>query len=113
LQSYDVSAVADRQPNVRIRWVMGPTNASTAYCGWNIDDIEIWGIQVPQYQSGDLNCDGAINAFDIDPFTLALTDPAGYAAAYPNCDIDLADINADGQVNAFDIDPFVDLLTGE
>jgi murein tripeptide amidase MpaA len=112
LQSYDISAIADRQPNVRIRWVMGPTNASTAYCGWNIDDIEIWGIQVPQYQPGDLNCDGSINAFDIDPFTLALTDPAGYAAAYPNCDIDLADINADGQVNAFDIDPFVDLLTG-
>ena len=59
---------------------------------------------------GDLNCDGVLNAFDIDPFVLALTDPAGYAAAWPNCDRMLADINGDGVVNAFDIDPFVDLI---
>ena len=61
---------------------------------------------------GDLNCDGFINAFDIDPFVLALTDPAGYAAAFPDCNRLQADINGDGQVNGFDIDPFVELLTG-
>jgi hypothetical protein len=61
---------------------------------------------------GDLNCDGAVNAFDIDPFVLALTDPTGYAAAFPDCDQRLADANGDGAVNAFDIDPFVLLLTG-
>jgi aminopeptidase N len=60
---------------------------------------------------GDLNCDGAVNAFDIDPFVLALTDPAGYAAAYPNCDILNADTDCDGAVNAFEIDPFVLCLT--
>jgi hypothetical protein len=64
------------------------------------------------FDLGDLNCDGSVNAFDIDPFVLALTDPAGYAAAWPDCDIMLADINGDGEVNAFDIDPFVELLTG-
>jgi hypothetical protein len=61
---------------------------------------------------GDLNCDGAVNTFDIDPFVLALTNPAAYAAAHPDCDFMLADINGDGLVNAFDIDPFVLLLTG-
>jgi len=61
---------------------------------------------------GDLNCDGLVNAFDIDPFVLALTNPAAYALAFPACDIALADINGDGVVNAFDIDPFVVLLTG-
>jgi hypothetical protein len=61
---------------------------------------------------GDLNCDGLINAFDIDPFVLALTDPEAYALAYPDCDYMLADINGDGLVNAFDIDPFVMILTG-
>ena len=61
---------------------------------------------------GDLNCDTVLNAFDIDPFVLALTNPDGYAAAYPDCDRMLADINADGVVDAFDIDPFVELLTG-
>ena len=61
---------------------------------------------------GDLNCDGVLNSFDIDPFVLALTDPVGYEAAYPACDRMLADCNDDGDVNSFDIDPFVNLLTG-
>jgi hypothetical protein len=64
------------------------------------------------YGLGDLNCDGLVNAFDIDPFVLALIDPDAYALAYPDCDYMLADINGDGAVNAFDIDPFVLLLTG-
>ncbi len=64
------------------------------------------------FDVGDLNCDGLINAFDIDPFVLALTDPELYAEMYPDCDYMLADINGDGLVNAFDIDPFVQLLTG-
>jgi probable HAF family extracellular repeat protein len=61
---------------------------------------------------GDLNCDGLVNSFDIDPFVLALTNPAGYANAFPNCDIRRADVNGDGLVNSFDIDPFVTLLIG-
>jgi len=60
---------------------------------------------------GDLNCDGKINFFDIDPFVLALTNPGKYAQKFPNCDRLLADINGDGKLNNFDIDPFVELLT--
>ncbi len=59
---------------------------------------------------GDLNCDGLVNPFDIDPFVLALTDPAAYAVAYPRCHILNADCNVDGAVNPFDIDAFVGLL---
>lgn len=73
-----------------------------------ISEVEIFGGPM----LGDLNCDGVINNFDIDPFVLSLTDPAGYAAQYPDCNITLADINGDGAVNNFDIDPFVALLTG-
>jgi hypothetical protein len=65
------------------------------------------------FERGDLNCDGAINTFDIDPFVLALTDPAAYAEAFGGCDVLNADINQDGVVNTFDIDPFVLLLTGK
>ena len=64
------------------------------------------------FQVGDLNCDDAVNVFDIDPFVLALVDPSGYAAQHPDCDVLLADTNYDGAVNVFDIDPFVTLLTG-
>jgi len=60
---------------------------------------------------GDLNCDGVVNNFDIDPFVLALTDPAEYAKRFPRCDRMLADCNGDGVVDNFDIDPFVKLLT--
>jgi hypothetical protein len=62
---------------------------------------------------GDLNCDGAVNGYDIDPFVLALTDPEAYAGQWPECDYMLADINGDGAVNGYDIDPFVAVLTGE
>jgi PKD repeat protein len=41
--SYDISGIADGQATVYIRWVMGPTDSSVTYGGWNIDDIEIWG----------------------------------------------------------------------
>jgi len=113
-QRFNISAIADGQPNVYLRWTMGPTNGTITYCGWNIDDVVVWGADpagCPQLL-GDLNCDDLVNAFDIDPFVLALTDSAAYALAYPDCDYMLADINGDGLVNAFDIDPFVQLLTG-
>jgi hypothetical protein len=60
---------------------------------------------------GDLNCDGVVNGYDIDPFVLALTDPEEYYRLYPECDHMLADINCDGLVNGYDIDPFVECLT--
>ena len=43
---------------------------------------------------------------------LALFDPSGYAAQYPNCDINSADINGDGSIDSFDIEPFLQLLFG-
>ncbi len=61
---------------------------------------------------GDLNCDGAVNGGDIDPFFLALGDPAGYAAAFPDCEILLGDMNGDGSLNGGDIDPFFACLGG-
>jgi hypothetical protein len=60
---------------------------------------------------GDLNCDGSVDFDDIDPFVLALTDPAGYPIQYPNCNIMNGDCNRDGLVGFDDIDPFVALLS--
>ena len=61
---------------------------------------------------GDMNCDGMISFADINPFVLALTGPAAYAARYPNCDYSVGDINDDGVVSFADINPFVRLLSG-
>ncbi|MGE3180228.1 MAG: FG-GAP-like repeat-containing protein [Phycisphaerae bacterium] len=60
---------------------------------------------------GDMNCDGVISVSDIAPFVLALTDPAGYAASFPDCDINNADVNGDDTISVGDIGPFVALLT--
>ncbi len=64
------------------------------------------------WRAGDVNCDGVTDAFDIEPFILALTDPVGYGNQFPNCDVDTADINGDGAVDAFDIEPFIEVLVG-
>jgi hypothetical protein len=41
-QFVDISSLADGN-GVYIRFVMGATDASGQYCGWNIDDISLWG----------------------------------------------------------------------
>lgn len=63
--------------------------------------------------AGDLNGDGRVNSFDIDPFVLALSDESAYHVQFPNVDrLCAGDINRDERMNSFDIDPFVTLLVG-
>ena len=64
------------------------------------------------FTCGDLNCDGRFDGADIDPFFLALGDPAAYGLRFPDCNRELADMNADGQVNGADIDVFFECLGG-
>jgi hypothetical protein len=110
----DVSAVADNKPSVLLRWTMGPTDTAWQYCGWNIEDVQLTSLvcQSP-WLPGDLNCDGAVNFGDINPFVQVLTDLAGWEQAHPNCPLLTGDINGDGAVNFGDINPFVALLSGK
>ncbi len=66
----------------------------------------------PEIRVGDLNCDGAIDVFDVDPFVAALSDPLGYAQQYPDCNVFNADCNGDAAVNFEDINAFIALLSG-
>ena len=61
-------------------------------------------------RGGDTNCDGQIDALDIEPFLVALFEPSEYPGRYPDCDMTLADINGDGRVDALDIEPLLGLL---
>lgn len=114
---YDTLHVADYVPltaQMQFRFsVADAPNNSTTEAGIDAVLINYVRCDMDAYEVGDLNCDGALNAFDIDPFVLALTDPGTYAQAYSDCDYMLADCNEDGAVNAFDIDAFVGLLTGD
>jgi len=60
---------------------------------------------------GDLDCSGEITFGDINPFVLALTDPAGWQAQYPGCPVLNGDIDESGVVDFGDINPFVSLLS--
>ena len=91
---------------------IGQPDAGVVMTGGDFEFTGGFWARVPAYAVGDLNCDGFVDFFDIDPFVLAVTDPAGYEAAYPDCDIMLADCNGDGSVDFFDIGPFVELVTG-
>jgi len=106
-QTYDISSVADGESDVFIRWGMGTTDVSWNYCGWNIDDVEIWG--VVSIEPPLFDCDGD------DTFDLALDLPCfvdallGIDTAPPG-GIDRSDINDDGFTNGADVQAFVDLL---
>jgi agmatine deiminase len=117
LKEYDISATADEQPTVYVRWGYRIGNGALAYSGWNIDDLALIGIvTAPPIVPGDLNCDGTYGyaSFgDINPFVLLLTNPTQWQEHYLGCPLLNGDINGDGTVNFGDINPFVALLTGQ
>ena len=67
-----------------------------------LDDVSVG---VPGDNPCDMNCDGEISAFDIEPFLGLLFDPN----AEP-CAPGTGDVNGDGTVDAFDIEPFLECL---
>ncbi len=62
---YDVSELADNNPNFHARWTMGSTDESDAYCGWNLDDVVIRGFTEIEPMIGDINADGTVNIQDL------------------------------------------------
>lgn len=111
LQTYDISAVADEQATVYIRWGMGPSDGGVVGCGWNIDDVEILGAEANPcagYAIGDVNNDTFVDALDIGAFTEALLQwPT--VTQQQTCS---ADIDGVCGVTMEDLEPFVQLLLG-
>ncbi|HOM52612.1 MAG TPA: discoidin domain-containing protein [Phycisphaerae bacterium] len=99
-QEFDISAVADNRPTVYLRWTMGTTDANWQYCGWNIDDIEIWGVgPLPPPLVGDMDHDHDVDMEDFGAFQICLS--GGQAVVDPAClearldgdlDVDQADV---------------------
>ncbi len=110
LAEFNLSDFVTPSAQTRIRFTVDdtPNNSITEAA---IDAFSVFRLSCSMFGPGDMNCDGLVNAFDIDPFVLALTDAAAYAAQNPDCDYMNGDMNGDGLVNAFDIDPFVARLT--
>jgi murein tripeptide amidase MpaA len=111
-QDFDISATADNQAAVYIRWSLGPTDSGWAYCGWNIDDVRVYATACAE-RLGDVDCDGLLGFSDINPFVQLLVDPSGWSQQRPWCPALNGDTSGDGVVNFGDINPFVTLLTSQ
>ncbi|MHC5181326.1 MAG: S8 family serine peptidase [Planctomycetota bacterium] len=100
-QSFDISATADGQPTVYLRWGMGTTDERWHYSGWNIDDVQLTAI-VPDLPllSGDLEPDCDVDEADL------LTLISYWLAACGDCDG--ADLIDDGIVNLADFQVLAD-----
>jgi hypothetical protein len=97
LQEFDIAAIANNQPTVYLRWTMGPTDYSWQYCGWNIDDVEIWGIRAaPCF--GDLDGDDDVDLADLAQLLghYGMTSGATYEDGDldGDTDVDLSDLAA-------------------
>lgn len=57
-------------------------------------------------QSGDMNCDGAVNMADIPLFVDALLATGGFG----HCGLNRADMNCNGLIDGLDTQPFVAAL---
>jgi hypothetical protein len=88
-QSYDISAMADEQPTVYVRWVMGTSDATRTYCGWNVDDIEIWGVDTTPAECPNAGGSGNYCATDVYPNN---GDGSWNPADDGDCIIDLSDL---------------------
>lgn len=88
-QQYDISAVANNQATVYVRWGMGTTDGSVTYQGWNIDDIQLTGLRPPVL--GDIDDDGDLDDVDVNLFVDVLlgvdTDPLHVCRSDMNQDL--------------------------
>jgi hypothetical protein len=91
--SYAISAIADNQPTVYFRWVMGTTDTSVQYTGWNIDDLEISAVVTATPCPADLDGDSEVGPSDLG---LMLID----FGSCPSCP---GDLDGDSEVGPSDV----------
>ncbi len=128
LQDYDISATADYQATIYIRWGYQVLGGAWAFSGWNIDDIEVVGLapgggpndcnenQVPDAcdiaagTSQDCNTNGVPDECDIASGT---SQDANGNGVPDECDstVKVGDLNCDGTVSFADINAFVLAVT--
>jgi hypothetical protein len=94
--SFDISDIADGRPTVYIRWTMGTTDGTVTYPGWNIDDVEIWAVNLTPDCPGDLDGDNDVDLGDLSQLLAHYGITGG--ASYEDGDLD-----GDGDVDLGDL----------
>ncbi len=119
-QEFDLSAYANGQATVYLRWTMGTTDDLYQFSGWNIDDVEIQAVSLNQtgacchadYTCEDLteaDCTAAGGSYLGDD-TVCTDDNANGFGDECECH---GDADCDGVINFNDIDYFVAALVAE
>jgi V8-like Glu-specific endopeptidase len=104
LTSFTLSDFVAPSAQVRVRFSISDfPNDSVTEGG--LDAFSVRTIVCGSCEPCDVNCDGVVDAFDIEPFVVLLT-----GGGQP-CSACAGDANGDGVVDAFDIEPFVGCLT--
>ncbi|HEG44770.1 MAG TPA: hypothetical protein ENH94_12070 [Phycisphaerales bacterium] len=96
-QSYDISAFADDQSTVYVRWGMGPTDSTWNPSGWNIDDVELIS-SGPAVMAGDFMHNCQVDTDDLSVMMNHWLDLCG--------DCEGTDLNTDGSVTFEDFSLF-------
>jgi agmatine/peptidylarginine deiminase len=92
-QVYDLSTIADGVDSLFLRWGhhVGQSGA-WAYSGWNIDDVEVWGIPLGDSCPADLDGNGAVDVADLLVVLAEWGQPGGPADLDGNGVVDVADL---------------------
>jgi len=109
----NISAVADDQPAVYLRWTMGSTDGGWTYCGWNIDDIQLVACSDNPCDCtnfGDLNLDGNINPVDVVYVVNYVYLGHDLREQIPTCPFENGDLDCSGNVNPLDVVLYVNYV---
>jgi hypothetical protein len=93
---------------LRTTWLGTFLLRDTGSTGYQDSAVFALRMSIVDCDVGDVDADGDIDFFDIDPFVAVLSDPAA-ASTVQRC---ASDADRDGDVDFFDIDPFVAMLGG-
>ncbi|HUU85719.1 MAG TPA: lectin like domain-containing protein [Phycisphaerae bacterium] len=109
LQTFDISAVADGEPTVYVRWAMGPTGARFNYPGWNVDDVEIRAVPTAA-ATGDHDYDQDVDLHDSSWFQVCFSGDGNAHPAGIGCEV--LDFEPDGDVDVEDYAELHAVFTG-
>jgi hypothetical protein len=93
---YDISEIADDQPAVQVRWGYQTHPMVWRMSGWNIDDIEFWGVLPVHWIPGDLDGDGDVDLAD-------LAQLLGHYGMTEGATYEDGDLDGDGDVDLVDL----------
>ncbi len=109
----NISAVADNQSTVYLRWTMGSTDGGWRYCGWNIDDIRVTAFTPFSCDCAefcDLDLDGEFTPVDVSYIVNYVYKSLDARPQLPDCPRENGDWNCDGFVDPIDVTFYVNYV---